>query len=202
MREAIKAGKIGKPLFARVFHAVYLPPHLQGWRIKDPKTGAGVVMDITVHDADTLRFVLDDEAVEVTAMTQAAGMGEHGIEDGVMGTIRFRSGVLAQFHDAFTVKNAGTGFEVHGTEGSLIARDVMTQRPIGEVILRTTAGEAVLPVVPENLYARSVRNFHAAIAGKGQPSATGEDGIRSMAVAIAALKSARTGRTTPVEPGI
>ncbi|MFY8154763.1 MAG: Gfo/Idh/MocA family oxidoreductase, partial [Hyphomicrobiales bacterium] len=135
-------------------------------------------------------------------MTQAAGMGEHGIEDGVMGTIRFRSGVLAQFHDAFTVKNAGTGFEVHGTEGSLIARDVMTQRPIGEVILRTTAGEAVLPVVPENLYARSVRNFHAAIAGKGQPSATGEDGIRSMAVAIAALKSARTGRTTPVEPGI
>jgi 1,5-anhydro-D-fructose reductase (1,5-anhydro-D-mannitol-forming) len=202
MRDAIKAGKIGKPLFARVFHAVFLPPHLQGWRIKDPRTGAGVVMDITVHDADTLRFVLDDEPVDVTAMTQAAGMGEHGIEDGVMGVVRFRSGVLAQFHDAFTVKNAGTGFEVHGTEGSLIARDVMTQRPIGEVILRTAAGEQALPTVPENLYVRSVRNFHAAIAGTGQPSATGEDGIRSMAVAIAALKSAKTGRTTAVEPGI
>ncbi len=36
MREAIAAGRIGKPLFARVFHAVYLPPHLQGWRIKKP----------------------------------------------------------------------------------------------------------------------------------------------------------------------
>ena len=33
MRDAIKAGRIGRPLFARVFHAVYLPPHLQGWRI-------------------------------------------------------------------------------------------------------------------------------------------------------------------------
>ena len=30
-------GRIGKPLFARVFHAVYLPPHLQGWRLKDPE---------------------------------------------------------------------------------------------------------------------------------------------------------------------
>ncbi len=133
MREAIKAGRIGRPLFARVFHAVYLPPHLQGWRIKDPKTGAGVVMDITVHDADTLRFVLDDEAVSVSAMVQSAGMGESGIEDGVMGVIRFRSGLLAQFHDAFTTKHATTGFEVHGSEGSLIATNVMTQRPVGEI---------------------------------------------------------------------
>ena len=36
MREAILEGRIGKPLFARVFHAVYLPPHLQGWRIDKP----------------------------------------------------------------------------------------------------------------------------------------------------------------------
>ena len=64
MRDAIKAGRIGKPLFARVFHAVYLPPHLQGWRIEKPEAGGGVILDITVHDADTLRFVLDDEPAE------------------------------------------------------------------------------------------------------------------------------------------
>ena len=42
MREAIIEGRIGKPLFARVFHAVYLPPHLQGWRIDKPEAGGGV----------------------------------------------------------------------------------------------------------------------------------------------------------------
>jgi 1,5-anhydro-D-fructose reductase (1,5-anhydro-D-mannitol-forming) len=199
MREAILAGRIGKPLFARVFHAVYLPPHLQGWRIKNPGAGAGVVMDITVHDADTLRFVLNDEAQSVTAFTQSAGLGESGIEDGVMGVIRFQSGVLAQFHDAFTTKYPNTGFEVHGTEGSLIGSNVMTQQPIGEVLLRTAKGEELLPTVPENLYERSVRNFVAAIAGKGQPSATGEDGVKSMAVAVAALKSAKTGKAVLVE---
>src|SRR6185503_19253042 len=74
MRDAIAAGKIGRPLFARVFHAVYLPPHLQGWRIKTPGAGGGVILDITVHDADTLRFVLDDEAEDVIARTAQQGM--------------------------------------------------------------------------------------------------------------------------------
>ena len=29
LREAIKQGRIGRPLFARVFHSVYLPAHLR-----------------------------------------------------------------------------------------------------------------------------------------------------------------------------
>jgi len=198
MREAILSGKIGKPLFARVFHAVFLPPHLQGWRIKTPSAGAGVIMDITVHDADTLRFVLNDEPTHVSAMVQKAGMGEGGVEDGVMGVMRFKSGVLAQFHDAFTTRYAETGFEVHGTEGSLIGRDCMTQQPKGEVILRNAQGEESLNLHHENLYARGVRLFHDAIAGGGQPSATGEDGVKSMAAALAAMEAAKSGRETEV----
>jgi len=202
MREAIREGRVGRPLFARVCHAVYLPAHLQGWRIKEPTTGAGVVMDITVHDADTLRFVLGDEPAAVSAMTQSAGMGESGIEDGVMGVVRFKSGLLAEFHDAFTCRYVTTTFEVHGSEGSLLAADCMTQRPIGTVTLRNAQGEASLPLVRENLYQRSVRAFHAAIRGEGAPSASGEDGVRSMAMAIATLEAARSRRETAVEPGL
>jgi 1,5-anhydro-D-fructose reductase (1,5-anhydro-D-mannitol-forming) len=198
MREAIKAGRVGRPLFARVFHAVHLPPHLQGWRITKPTTGAGVVMDITVHDADTLRFVLDDECVEVTAMTQEAGMGAAGIEDGVMGVMRFRSGALAQFHDAFTTRFATTGFEVHGSEGSLVATNCMTQKGVGDVVLRTAKGEETLPLAHENLYERGLRAFSAAAQGSSAPSASGEDGVKSLAIALAALESARTRRVTPV----
>ena len=73
MREAIKQGRIGKPLFARVFHSVYLPPHLQGWRLDRPDAGGGVIFDITVHDADTIRFVLDDEPKSVVAFPAAVG---------------------------------------------------------------------------------------------------------------------------------
>jgi 1,5-anhydro-D-fructose reductase (1,5-anhydro-D-mannitol-forming) len=202
MRAAIEEGKIGRVLSARVFHAVYLPPHLQGWRIDKPQAGGGVILDITVHDADTLRFVLGDDPVEVVAMSQEGGMGKEGLEDAVMGVMRFRSGVLAQFHDGFTTKFAGTGFEVHGTEGSLIARDVMTQRAIGTVTLRTAAGEEQLQLGNRNLYERALEAFHAAIAGKGQPSATIEDGIWSLATGLATLEAANSGRAVKIEPGL
>jgi 1,5-anhydro-D-fructose reductase (1,5-anhydro-D-mannitol-forming) len=202
MREAILKGRIGRPLFARVFHAVHLPPALQGWRVKDAEAGAGVIMDITVHDADTLRFVLNDEPIAVSAMTQRAGLGEGAIEDGVMGVLRFRSGVLTQFHDAFTTRYASTGFEVHGENGSLIATDCMTQRPIGRVLLRGAHGQEEIVVAHENLYARALRLFHAAVAGEGAPAADGSDGIRSVAVALATLRAAETARETPIEPGL
>jgi len=199
MREAIQEGRIGKPLFARVFHAVYLPPHLQSWRIEKPEAGGGVVMDITVHDADTLRFVLDDEPVAVSAMTSRGGMGREGLEDGVMGVLRFSSGALAQFHDAFTTKFAATGFEVHGELGSLIGRDCMTQAPKGEVFLRTAAGEESLSIQHENLYARSVRLFQDAVAARGAPSANGQDGVKSLSVAVATLEAARSRAETPID---
>jgi 1,5-anhydro-D-fructose reductase (1,5-anhydro-D-mannitol-forming) len=199
MREAIKQGRIGRPLFARVFHAVYLPPHLQGWRIEKPQAGGGVVLDITVHDADTLRFVLDDEPNAVTAMFSHAGLGASGLEDGVMGVIRFDSGLLAQFHDAFTTRYATTGFEVHGDEGSLIGSDCMTQAPKGAVLLRTAAGAEMLPLAHENLYARSVRLFQDAVAGRGAPSASGEDGVKSLSVALSTLEAARGGREALID---
>jgi 1,5-anhydro-D-fructose reductase (1,5-anhydro-D-mannitol-forming) len=202
MRDAIAAGRIGRPLFARVFHAVYLPPHLQGWRITKPEAGGGVVLDITVHDADTLRFVLGENPTLAVAMTQAGGMASGELEDGAMSVLRFESGLLAQLHEAFTTRHAGTGFEVHGTDGSLVARDVMTQRPTGEVVLRTEAGQETLPVEHEKLYDRAVRLFHAAVRGEGQPAATGEDGVWSLATAVAVREAAASGRAVPVEAGV
>ena len=201
MREAISAGRIGRPLFARVFHAVYLPPHLQGWRLTAPAAGGGVSLDITVHDADTLRFVLGEDPVEAVAMSQSAGMAGSGLEDGNMAILRFGSGLLAQVHEAFTSRFAGTGFELHGTEGSLVARGVMTQQPVGEVTLRTAAGEEILATPAEKLYDRAVGLFHAAVRGEGQPAATGEDGVWSLATALAVRDAATGGRAVKIAMG-
>ncbi len=198
MRELVQSGAIGKPLYARVFHAVYLPPHLQGWRLNKPSAGAGVILDITVHDADTLRFMLGSEPVDAVALSQQAGMAEGGLEDGVMAAVRFDNNVLAQLHDAFTVKFAGTGLEIHGSEGSIFGRDVMTQRPVGRVMLRNAQGETDVSLDHENLYARVLRAFVGAIHGEGAPSATGKDGVRSLATALAVLEASQTGRRTAV----
>src|ERR1700721_1517533 len=75
-----------------------------------------------------------------------------------MGVMYLRDGVLAQFHDAFTVPHAPTGLEIHGTEGSLFAVDVMTQDPVGRIVLRRDNEETEIKLdPPEDPYAHAIR---------------------------------------------
>ena len=198
IRRLVGAGAIGRPLYARVCHAGLLPKHLQGWRLHNPAAGGGVVLDLTVHDVDALRFVLGMEPVQAIAFSQQAGLAQGDLADGAMSVVRFEGGLLAEIHDAFTVKHALTALEVHGTDGSLLGRNVMGQSPVGEVILRDAAGERTLPLAQEDLYARTMAAFVAAVHGEGAPLATGEDGLRSLATALAVDEATRTGRCVDV----
>lgn len=198
IRDLIAQGRIGRVLSLRLFHAVHLPLHLQGWRIDNPGAGGGVIPDITVHDADVTRFLLGETPVSVVAQTGASGMGQ-GVEDSAMSVWTMPSGAMVMSHESFTHPFAGSGLEVHGTEGSIFARGVMTQLPVGEIELVAAAGREAVPYSPHNLYLQAVTDFLAATEGKGQPAATGEDGIASLAVALAVREAARTGQRQPVK---
>ncbi|CTQ55496.1 1,5-anhydro-D-fructose reductase [Roseibium album] len=200
IKDLITSGRIGNVLSARVFHAVNLPEHLRGWRINDAAAGGGVIPDITVHDADTIRFHLDEDPVEVVAKAGTSGMGE-GVEDSVMSVWSMPSGAMVQTHESFTHGFAGTGIEFHGTEGSIFARNVMTQEPVGAIRLVDANGETPVDYKNHNLYHRSLGLFTNAVAGTGHPSADGVDGIKSLAVALAVREAAQTGKLTPVNYG-
>ena len=200
IRDLIAAGRIGTVLSARVFHAAYLPVNLQGWRINDPAAGGGVIPDITVHDADTIRFHLGEDPQAVVALAGQSGMGQ-GVEDSVMSVWSMPSGVMVQAHESFTHRFAGSGIEFHGTAGSIIARGVMTQAPVGEVELVTAAGREAIAFARHDLYARGVAQFEAAVAGQGRPAADGVDGVKSLAVALAVRQAAASGVKTVVDYG-
>ncbi|WBU65289.1 Gfo/Idh/MocA family protein [Paracoccus aerodenitrificans] len=200
IRDLIRQGAIGEVLSARVFHAVNLPEALQGWRIDSKGAGGGVILDIVVHDADTIRFHLGEGPEEVTAMTSTGRLGK-GVEDGVMSVWTMPSGILVQTHESFTHAHAGTGIEFHGTDGSIFARGVMTQNPNGEIILRRGGEATPVSFQPEDLYQRGVRAFGDAVQGKGRPAADGRDGVASLAVALAVSEAAETGQRTRVDYG-
>ena len=190
VRELIRAGEIGQPLYCRVLHANYLPQHLRGWRIKVPESG-GVTLDMFVHDVDTLRFLLDSEPRHVTACATSGGMTVEGLEEGLMATIEFDNGTLVQVHDAYNAPYSLAGIEIIGSKGTIFASGVMTQHAVGTVRLTNDSGNVDIPVEHENLYVRSVRAFHGAMRGEGQPAASGEDGLRALAVALATQQACR-----------
>ena len=82
------------------------------------------------------------------------------------------SGAMVMTHESFTHPFAGSGLELHGTKGSVFARDVMTQQPVGEVELVTKAGAKTVTFDATNLYVTALREFYAAVAGQGGPRRT------------------------------
>lgn len=200
MREEVAAGRIGKVLSVRVFHAVNLPEALRGWRINDKAAGGGVIPDIVVHDADTVRFHLGEDPQEVVAIASTSGLGE-GVEDSVMSVWKMPSGVTVETHESFTHPFAVTGFEIHGTEGSIYARDVMTQRPVGDVWRVDADGRHDIAFSNHDLYGRALGEFLKAAAGTGRPAADGVDGVKSLAVALAVREAAEAGKAVTVDYG-
>lgn len=199
IREIVASGELGELYLARINHAVSLPERLQGWRLNAGSKGGGVVLDIAVHNVDTLRAALGSNIVEVTALTSSNGLAKDGLADTSNCLFRFENGVLANTVESFLVPFSETSFEIHGSKGSILATGVMTQDPIGELRLTNASGSHVVEVADrENLYVKTLRQFENACNGKGSPFSTGEDGLASLQGALAVLQSAKESRTISI----
>ncbi len=198
MRDKIQQGSLGRLVSARVNHSVYLPTHLQGWRLKDKAAGGGVVLDIAVHNADSLAFLLGEYPTDVVAMTSNSGMAD-GMEDNAMSVWRFPNGLTAFTHQGFNTPYADVGLEVHGTQGSLKGVGILHQGPDGRLDFKNAQGEKAMTLDQISLYNRVVQNFHLAILGLPNDMADGLAGVNSLTVALAVLESAQTGRSVAVQ---
>jgi 1,5-anhydro-D-fructose reductase (1,5-anhydro-D-mannitol-forming) len=194
LRALVADGALGRLLGVRVANTNLLSERLRGWRL-GTDAGAGVVLDLTVHDADTVRFVTGQEVAEVAAVGLAQGLSAVGV-DAVAVAGRLSGDATLHLHDAFTTPRAPSAFEVFGTEGSALATDAMSQTPDGDVVLRRVGHDDLSVDVGEreNLYVRGLRAFADAAAGHGEPPCTGADGVRALAVALAVMESLTTGR--------
>jgi len=189
MRRIVRAGGVGQPLAARATWCEYLPEEHQTWRTQDQETG-GVIFDLTVHTIDTLRFILGDDPKEVFSMKAASLVGRNNIEDQCQSVFHFSSGLIAQTHEGYAFKNYETAVEVHGTEGSLYGQGIMDEKAVGRVLIRCKGLEEEVPVIHLNPYQETIRQFNSAVKAAGAPAATGWDGVKSLAAALAVKESA------------
>jgi len=195
--EKLQDGTIGAVNAVRVFHANFLSDALARWRLND--AGGGVLLDSTIHDIDILRFLLDGTPTHVFAMTQSGRRSRPPVDDGVMAVLRFPGDVLVQIHGSYTVPNAPGGIEIYGDKGALIGRDCMSQRPAGTLHRRDADGDHDITLQHHNLYHYALGRFSEAVRGRGTPAATGDDGVASLAVALALRESALSGRQIEVQ---
>ena len=197
LRRQVQAGAVGEVLALRGTNHGKMPG---GWFIDLSLSGGGAVLDHTVHAADLNRLLLGREATEVYAE----------IGNGF-------------YHQAWD----DTGFLSIGYDGGVFATlDTSWSRPKtfptwGDITMQVvgTGGVLDLDMFAQNLTHYDDRTSQVSWAGwgsstdaglvadflrlaAGQPApdlATGEDGLRALAVALAAYRSAKAGEPVAVE---
>jgi predicted dehydrogenase len=197
LRERVAVGQVGKPIFARSEFSFSARTHPRKWLTDSKTAGGGPIADVGVHCIDALRYILGDEIVRVTASGICDGQSGD-VEAAAVLSLEFGCGMLGSVLVSIRA-DYRTPFEIVGESGALYANNAFNvEHPIeielrqgGTIIERETVSNA-------DAYARQVDAFSAAVEGKADFPALGEEGWQNQEVLDAAYRSLRTGKTETV----
>jgi predicted dehydrogenase len=195
-RQLLADGKIGQP--ASILDRFVLPgDDLPDWVWDRETSGGGVMMYAGVHAVDRLRWLMGSEVVEVYARVQTYGArpGVINIENGLAAMLTFENGVIATLVEnmpPYELQYRYWDTEIFGTQGMLHIRtdDYLEYTSPSVNFKQTFRGY--------DRHARQIDEFIAAIAAGRAPATTAEDGVRSLAIAMAIYRSAYVGRSVLV----
>ena len=164
------------------------------------RASGGIFRDMTIHDLDLARFFLGEEPTELWASAstlvsdEIAALGD--IDTAVVG-MRTASGAQAVITNSRrTTYGYDQRIEVHGSEGMLAAGNVPESTLVHGGAHGFTSQKAMHFFLER--YSAAYRSewdhFVDVLDGKAEPSPTGIDGARALAMADAAFESVATGR--------
>jgi UDP-N-acetylglucosamine 3-dehydrogenase len=195
LKEAIGRGTLGAIRAVRATN----PGQYPGRWFGDPReAGGGAAMDHTVHLADALRWLLGDEVVRVHAELGSFLYGLP-VEDCGLLTLDLRGGAFASIDCSWSRPATyptwgGVTMHVVGERGTVDV-DVFSQ---SLTHYDDSAGVTKLVGWGDDLNALMLGGFVDAILA-GQPvPISGEDGLRSLEVVVAAYRSAELGRPVAI----
>jgi predicted dehydrogenase len=198
LRDWIAEGRIGRPVFARSefsFFADASPP--RKWLYDASIAGAGPILDIGVHCVDTLRYILQDEVVRVSA-SAASDERSGDVESAALLNLEFSRGTLGTVPVSYRAEYR-TPIEFVGETGVARADNALNvQHPIELRLLRDGAVVEKKSLSNELVYAAQVDAFADAVEGKAPFPIPGEEGWRNQEILDAALRSIKSGKAEAV----
>ncbi len=192
-KKRIDSGDIGDPVIFKSIGRDTEPPPLDYFQAG---LNGMLFLDSSVHDFDLARWLMGDEVAELQAYSSTKVLpylAQFNDIDAAVVNLKFTRGSIGNvesFRQAIYGYDIRT--EVVGTKGSVL---VGRLQQTAEIVL-TTQG-ATHDVVThwldrfEDAYLREMCAFVDMLRSGGQPAVTGEDGLRAVAIGLAAERSAR-----------
>ncbi len=199
-KELINKGYLGKIFKLRVIACWYEPREnllSKGWWYKK-ECGGGPLMRWGVHKTDTLRYLLEDEAIRVYAEqdTFLHKGKEITVEDNLVALIRFKKGTIAELEVSNSQQEAGMNrgetIEIWGDKGTLWYRPSTGEMELYSKIKGLSPkGFIKSKLIPDGKeFIRIQQKFINSIKRNKIPPVTGEDGYKALEMVVAAYKSA------------
>lgn len=189
----IVAGDIGKPIY---FKGVSRDPGAPSPVFV--QNSGGMFLDMSIHDYDLARFLMDAEVNSVSAhgsILVHSFMQEFNDVDQSMTYLEFDSGAAADIESS---RNAFYGYdirgEIMGTEGSIVIGSLRNH----DITIHTFKGSTqdIVPSFPvrfNSAYLLEMEHFIDCLRKNVIPSVTEVDGLKALEIAVAAKKSYETG---------
>ena len=194
-RRIIQSGEIGDVSHVQV-DASPGTRRPAGWRTDLEVSGLGSVNNIAVHMYDLLRFLLDQEVTEVSAMFDVGR--ERAMEVLPMALLRFHGGSLAYANGNQSSFKPLNEIVVYGTKGRLDGQGITRPETEGDLRVVTEEGERSTHCASADCYRRLLAAYTEAVLNGRDPSPSGKDGLRSVTLTDAVARSAREGRVVEV----
>lgn len=188
-KRLVESGAIGEVVLVEVrASSLYRPT--EGWRTNPAQAGFAALNSIGVHVLDLVRFLVG-EVNDVTAMNDVTE--ENWFDQLTVAVLRLTTGALASVMVNQKAPDYPPDLAVYGTRGCILG--IGTTRPAndGELRVKTAEGERRSPCTSRDVYDRQVEAFNLAVLEAREPSASGLDGLRSVELAEAIMRSAREG---------
>lgn len=198
MRERLAAGEIGKPIFARSeFSFPGGVGHPRTWINDLAIAGGGPIADVGVHCIDSLRYILQDEVVQVAARSISDDVSRE-VESAASLLLEFSRGTLAMLAVSFRA-DYRTPLEFVGETGVLRAENGLNvEKPVKLELRRGWDVVDTETVSNQDAYTRQVDAFAAAVEGKSEFPVPGEEGWQNQESLDAAYRSIKSGKTEDV----
>jgi myo-inositol 2-dehydrogenase / D-chiro-inositol 1-dehydrogenase len=195
VKEAVDRGEVGKVEIVQLTSRGPKPPP-----ISYVKTSGGQLRDQTIHFFDLLRWLTNDEPVEVYAIGAALvdpAIGEAGDVDTSIVSLRMASGALCQIDSS---RRAAYGYdervEVFGSEG-LAESTRQSFRGLSLYKGHQILSDGLYPGWFERIeqsYYQAIDAFLKSVEKGAPPSPSLEDGLKAQLVADKATESIKTGQ--------
>lgn len=156
----------------------------------DPAMGGGSIWDVGCYPISYARTVVGSNPIEVFGWQVT---GPTGIDQTFVGQMRFEGGIFAQFDSSFAIPFQ-TFMEIVGSEGTLSIPRPFKPETDEEIYLTRDNKTETIKIRGESLYIGEVEDMTDAILLGREPRISLEDSRFNVAVIVALLESARSGR--------